>query len=399
MTATPIGARPERPGARRAGMVGLWRNAALRGAVQQVAIVVLVVGGLGYFAWNASDALQRQGVAGGFGYLSQEAGFAIGESPIGFEPSHTYLRAFVVGLLNTLKVSALAIVGATVVGVIVGLMRLSPNWGLAKLAQAYVEIFRNTPQLLQMILWYWIMTRLPGPRAAYEPLPGLFLSNRGIQLPWLADDPGWPAVVVGTIALAALAIAAAVAIRRRWRGHRLPLGLPGSLVLVPAAGALILWLAVGAPSAIDWPALRGLNFRGGVTFSPEFTALFLALSLYIAAFVAEIVRSGIQSLGRGQIDAGRSLGLSRGQIIRLILIPQALRVMIPPLAAQYVSLVKNSSLAVAIGYPDVVNVSNTMLVQSGHVVEAIAMMSAVYLVISLVIAVLMNWFNRSIQLK
>ena len=398
MTVAPIGARPGHPGPRRAG-ASLWRNARLRGLVQQAVIVAVVVGGLGYFAWNASDALQRQGIAGGFSYLSQEAGFAIGESPIAFEPSDTYLRAFFAGLLNTLKVSALAIVGATVIGIVVGLMRLSPNWGVAKLAQAYVEVFRNTPQLLQMILWYWVMTRLPGPRAAYEPLPGLFLSNRGIQVPWLAADPGWSVVVFGGLGLAALALVAAIVIRQRWRGYRLPLGLPGSLVLLPFAGALVLWLVMGAPVAIDWPAVRGLNFRGGVSLSPEFTALFLSLSLYIAAFVAEIVRSGIQSLGRGQIDAGRALGLKRGQIYRLILIPQALRVMIPPLAAQYVSLVKNSSLAVAIGYPDVVNVSNTMLVQSGHVVEAIAMMSAVYLVISLVIAVVMNWFNRAIQVQ
>jgi general L-amino acid transport system permease protein len=386
---------PPRPKQRRRG----WHSLAARRLVYQVIAVGAVVGLLAYFLGNAADALQRRGIASGFAYLWTEAGFGIGEGILAFQPSDTYLRAFIVGLTNTFKVSIIAVIAATIIGFVVGLMRLSPNLGLAKLGAAYVELFRNTPQLLQIILWYWLITRLPGPRQAFALMPGVWLSNRGLAFAWPQAHPGWTMAGIGLLAAVALGIAAWFWARRRQArtGTRPRIGalVAGLLLGLPA----LLWLWGGAPHALEVPQLRGFNFRGGGAFSPEFTALFLGLSLYIGAFIAEIVRSGLQSVGRGQVDAAQSLGLTRGQIYRLILLPQALRVMIPPAAAQYVSLVKNSSLAIAIGYPDLVNVSNTTMGQTGHVVEAIVMMSAVYLAISLGIAGLMNWYNRAVLLR
>ena len=334
----------------------------------QVVVVGLVVALFAWFAINAMDALDRRGISTGFDHLGAEAGFGIGEGMIAFSPADTYGRAFLVGLLNTFKVSIVSIVAATVLGVVLGFMRLSPNLGVAKLAAAYVELFRNTPQLLQIIFWYWLITRLPGPRQALRPFEGLFVSNRGIQLAWPVAHPGW------SWGLWALAVGIAVALAWTWwagrthrrTGRRPPVILPNTLLVLGLP--LAAWGLAGAPMALDHPVQRGFNLVGGIILSPEFTALFLGLSLYIAAFIAEIVRSGLQAVPRGQVDAARSLGLSRSQIYRLVLIPQALRVMVPPLAAQYVSLVKNSSLAVAIGYPDLVNISNTTINQTGHVV-------------------------------
>ncbi|MCK6454209.1 MAG: ABC transporter permease subunit [Alphaproteobacteria bacterium] len=376
-----------------------WHSLAARRLAYQVVAVGAVVALFAYLFGNAADALRRQGIASGFDYLWTEAGFGIGEGLISFSPSDNYLRAFLVGLGNTFKVSVVAVLAATAIGFVVGLMRLSANLGVANLAGAYVELFRNTPQLLQIILWYWLITRLPGPRQALSLAPGLWLSNRGVAFAWPASHPGWTVAGLALLAAVVLSVLAWLWAGRRQRatGRRPRLGWPVAAMLIglPVLG----WLAGGMPTAIDQPVLRGFNFRGGGSFSPEFTALFLGLSLYIGAFIAEIVRSGLQSVGRGQIDAALSLGLARGQIYRLILLPQAMRVMVPPACAQYVSLVKNSSLAVAIGYPEIVNVSNTTLGQTGHVVEAIVMMSAVYLAISFVISALMNWYNRAVLIK
>jgi general L-amino acid transport system permease protein len=361
-------------------------------ALQAALLAVL----LGAFAWclgNAADALGRRGIAMGFSYLWEQAGFGIGESAIPFQPSDTYARAFLVGLLNTLKVSAFAIVAATILGVALGLMRLSPNLGARALSGAYVELFRNTPQLLQIIFWYWLITRLPGPRQALRPMEGLLISNRGVMLAWPQPHPAWEMAGWAVLAGFVLAIGWAVLARRR----RWPVLWPAiALILVPPLAA---WAIGGAPTALEWPAVRGLAIRGGISVSPEFVALFLGLSLYIAAFVAEIVRGGVLSVPKAQVETARALGLKRGQISRLVVMPQALRVMVPPLAAQYVSLVKNSSLAVAIGYPDVVNISNTTLAQTGHVVEAVLLMSAVYLFISLVIGAAMARYNRAVLLQ
>ena len=387
-----------RPAAGRLG--GLLHEARVRDALLQLLVLAAVIALFGFLVANAASALRARGIASGFGYLFQEAGFGIGETfLLGYSPSDTYLRAFLVGLFNTLRVSLLAIIAATLLGLVLGLMRLSRNLGITWLASVYVELFRNTPQLLQIVFWYAVMTRLPGPRQALSPGGGIFLSNRGLKLPWPA-----PQDVHGSMLAAFAGGIAAAWLLGRWGRRRRdragavpPLGRwQAAFVVLPPLAA---WLAVGAPATLDYPALRGLNFAGGVTLSPEFIALFLGLALYTAAFIAEIVRSGIEAVGRGQVEAARSLGLSPRQVNRLVVLPQALRVMIPPAAGQYVSLAKSSSLAVVIGYPDLVNVSNTTLNQTGHVVEALALMSAVYLLISFSIAALMNLYNRAVAIQ
>jgi general L-amino acid transport system permease protein len=384
----------------RAGLAWLVHDTRVRDAVLQGLALAAVAGAIVFFVSNAAEALRARGIASGFGYLSQEAGFGIGESLFfAFEPSDSYLRAFVVGLVNTLRVSLVAIVAATALGFVLGIMRLSRNLGAAKLAAAYVELFRNTPQLLQIVFWYAVMTRLPGPRQAIAAGGDVFVSNRGIVFPWPVADAAY-----AWAAAAFLGGGAAAYLLRRWAharrartGTAPPIG--GACAALLVGLPVLAWALAGAPAALDRPALRGLNFAGGATLSPEFVALFLGLALYTAAFIAEIVRGGIEAVNRGQVDAARSLGLRQGQIYRLVLIPQALRMMIPPAAGQYVSLVKSSSLAVAIGYPDLVNVSNTTLNQTGHVIEALLLMSLVYLILSFSISAAMNLYNRLVAIK
>lgn len=385
--------------ARRDVISRVWHDRRVRAVVCQVLVVAAVLGTAGFLVNNAITALDARGIASGFGYLQQEAGFGIGEGLISFSPADNYARAFLVGLLNTLKVSVAGIFAATLIGLVIGLMRLSSNWAAGRIASAYVEIFRNTPLLVQIVFWYLALTHLPGPRDAANPVSGVFLSNRGLQIPWPSQHDAWSWAALGVL----VGIAAAIALDRfaSYRQNRTG-NRPATLYPIIAtmlAAPLMGWWIGGAPMTMEWPELRGFNFQGGLALSPEFTALFLGLSLYIAAFIAEIVRSGIQAVSRGQVDAGQSVGLNKGQIARLILIPQALRIMIPPAAAQYVSLAKNSSLAVAIGYPDLVNISNTTINQTGHTIEAIVLMSVVYLAISFTIAALMNLYNRAVALK
>lgn len=400
-TASPLerSAAGHRP-ARRGGLVRVLNDRRVRDGLLQALVLGAVVGLLGFMIANAAAALRARGIASGFGYLGQEAGFGIGESLfVSYAPSDTYLRAFLVGLINTLRVSLLAIIAATLIGLVFGLMRLSSNLGIATLAAGYVELFRNTPQLLQIVFWYAVMTRLPGPRQALSPGGGIHLSNRGLTLPWPLPHEGFAWAFVALLAgLAAAALLARYARRVQTRTGERPAVAHWRAALVSGL-PLLAWALAGAPAALDRPALRGLNFTGGVTLSPEFVALFLGLALYTGAFIAEIVRSGIQSVSRGQVEAARSLGLAQGQIYRLVLLPQALRVMIPPTAGQYVSLTKSSSLAVVIGYPDLVNVSNTTLNQTGHVVEALVLMSVVYLLISFSIAAAMNLYNRAVAIR
>jgi general L-amino acid transport system permease protein len=392
----PMPAQP--PGRRLAG--ALLYDKRVRDGVVQAVVLAAVVALVVFLVSNASAALRARGIASGFGYLGQEAGFGIGESLfLAYAPSDTCLRAFLVGLINTLRISFLAIVAATLLGIVIGLMRLSSNVAASKLAAAYVELFRNTPQLLQIVFWYAVMTGLPGPRQAMSPGADIFLSNRGLKLPWPAAHEAWVwaagGLAVGVLGAVLLGRWAGAVQARSGQRPRIGPWRLALLIGLPLAA----WLLAGAPTELDRPALRGLNFRGGVTLSPEFMALFLGLALYTAAFIAEIVRSGIAAVSRGQVEAARSLGLSQGQIYRLVLIPQALRVIIPPTAGQYVSLAKSSSLAVAIGYPDLVNVSNTILNQTGHVIEALLLMSAVYLLISFSIAGAMNLYNRAAAIK
>ncbi len=364
---------------------------------------ILVLGGVALLGWylvtNVLENLARQNIATGFSFLDREASFAIGESLIAYSPANSYSHALLVGFLNTIKVAVLGIVLATILGTIIGIARLSSNFLVAKLASAFVEIIRNIPVLLQLFFWYAVIGEsLPNPRQALNPIPGVFLSNRGMKVPALADDPIWM-----WVGLSILVAVAGVWFLARWArkrqeatGQQFPTALAsiGVLIAVP----LLTWLAGGAPTALDVPELQGFNFRGGSNISPEFAALLVGLTVYTSSFIAEIVRSGIRAVNWGQTEAASALGLHRGTILRLVVLPQALRIIVPPTTSQYLNLTKNSSLAVAIGYPDLVSVANTTLNQTGQAIEAVAIMMTVYLTISLGISLFMNWYNKHIAL-
>ena len=383
--------RPSRPAP--------WRDPRLRGIALQVVFAAVIAAIIGFLAYNTTVNLRRQNIATGFGFLDREAAFGIGESLIAYSPADTYARAFLVGLANTLYVSAIGIVLATILGTVMGLARLSRNWLVAKLAAIYVETFRNIPLALQLLFWWALLREVaPGPRQAWQPLPGVFVSNRGILLPVPHQDPAYLWMAVAFAIAFGIAYAVFRWARRRqaetgrqfpagWVGLALALGLP-----------LIVFVAHGMPLEMEWPVLRGFNFAGGTAFSPEFGALLIGLVVYTGTFIAEIVRAGILAVSWGQSEAAMALGLRPGQRMRLVVLPQALRVIIPPMTSEYLSLTKNSSLAVIIGYPDLVSIANTTMNQTGQAVEGIAMIMAVYLVISLLISLFMNLYNRSVAL-
>ena len=378
---------------------GLWHNVGFRNFAYQLLVVGTIIGLAVFMVTNVQDALSKRGISTGFGFLFEEAGFDIGEALTGFESTDTFLLAYGTAVLNTLKVSVLGVVFATALGVILGIARLSSNVLISKLSSTYVELFRNTPLLVQVIFWYTIITKMPHPKQAWSLSDWAFLSNRGLNVPWPAANPVyfWTALAFALACLSAILIVRWADARRRRTGHKIPV-LWWNIVLILAAPFLVWWFG-GAPSELVIPKFKGFNFVGGVSLSPEFLALLLGLSLYIAAFIAEIVRSGIQSVSRGQIEAAHAVCLSPGDTYRKVILPQALRVIIPPAAAQYVSLVKNSSLGVAIGYPELFNINNTIITLSGHTLEAIGMMMAIYLSISFTIAAIMNLYNRAVQIK
>ena len=388
------------PAARRVRSGAWWNDRRVRAILYQL----LVLGGVvllgAYLVGNTLDNLERRNIATGFDFLGREAGFDISETLIDYSPADTYFRALLVGLLNTLLVSALGVVLATILGTIAGIARLSRNWLVARLATVYVETLRNVPVLLQLFFWYSLITEaLPSPRQALNPLPGVFLSNRGMRVPVPVADPAYVYAGVGLllgIAGAWLFTLWAKRVQDR-TGQILPRGWVGAgLILgLPLAGYLI----GGAPTAMDVPALQGFNFTGGVAITPEFAALLVGLVVYTGSYIAEIVRGGILAVSHGQTEAGLALGLHRGAVLRLIVLPQALRVIIPPLTSQYLNLTKNSSLAVAIGFPDLVSAANTSINQTGQAVEGIAIIMAVYLTVSLSISAVMNWYNRRIALQ
>jgi general L-amino acid transport system permease protein len=370
----------------------------VRAIIYQVLVVAAVLAVGWYLVANTLANLAARNIATGFGFMGREAGFAISESMVAFSPADHYARAFLVGLLNTLKVSAIGIVLATVLGTIIGIARLSSNWLIAKLASVYIEGLRNIPLLLQLLFWYGLIIALPGPRQALNPVAGVFLSNRGLKFPVPEAHP-----VHGWMFLAFLAgIVLSVVLYRYARKRQESTGEP-TPILMPTLACLILpplavWLGGGAPTAMSVPELRGFNFAGGTDISPEFTALLVGLVTYTAAFIAEIVRAGIQAVPHGQTEAARAIGLTPGRVLRLVVLPQALRVIVPPTTSQYLNLTKNSSLAVGIGYPDLVSVANTSINQTGQAIEGIAIIMAVYLTISLAISAFMNWYNQRIAL-
>ncbi|MCK1543663.1 ABC transporter permease subunit [Bradyrhizobium sp. 179] len=355
-----------------------------------------ILGWIGYeIVSNARANLENQHIAAGFGFLRNNAGFDVNQTLISYTGSDTFLRVFVVGLLNTLVVSVVGIVFATVIGFIVALCRLSPNWLLSRVGEIYVEIIRNLPLLFQILFWYLaVLAALPNPRQSISLLGIAFLSNRGLVVPSPIGqsglEPFLAMLALGFVAALALRIHARRALFQEGRMIRIWPYVLGLLFGLPLATILVF----GLPFTFELPQLKGFNFAGGSRIIPEFVALTLALSTYTAAFIAEIVRAGILSVHKGQMEAGSSLGLSRGTTLRLIVVPQAMRVIVPPLTNQYLNLTKNSSLAVAIGYPDLVSVfAGTSLSQTGQAIEIIAMTMGVYLLISLVTSAIMSVYG------
>ncbi|HLT77335.1 MAG TPA: amino acid ABC transporter permease [Ferrovibrio sp.] len=376
-----------------------WNDPDVRSVVYQV-VALALVGLIGWFlVSNTLHNLSVRNIASGFGFLERESGFAIGESPISFGPENTYGRAVLVGVLNTLRVAVVGIVLATIIGTIIGIARLSKNWLVNKLATVYVEVVRNVPLLLQLFFWYAIITEtLPGPRQALNPIPGVFISNRGVKIPTPTDHFAFDLAGIGFLLGIVLAVLVSRWAKKRQdaTGQSFPVYRAGiALILgLPILG----WLIGGAPLELNVPKLQGFNHVGGATLTPEFAALLAGLVIYTAGFIAEVVRSGIQAVSHGQTEAAAALGLRRNQILRLVVLPQALRIIIPPMTSQYLNLTKNSSLAVAIGYPDIVSIANTTLNQTGQAIEGILIIMAVYLTISISISIFMNWYNKHIAL-
>lgn len=395
---TRPGALDQPPGDKRDWTTLLY-SVAVRGIIYQVLLLLFVLGCCYYLYLNVTTNLETQGIATGFGFIEERAGFDIGESLIPFDSADSYGRALIAGILNTLTVSACGIVLATFLGGLIGIMRVSKNWFAAAFSSAFVEVVRNVPVVLHVIFWGTFLRNLPAPRQSVTIGDGIFINNRGL----IFGIPEYNAIYPWMGAAFAIGLVAAFfygryAMRYRERtGQMIPTVLPalGMIFGIP----LLLWLGAGLPLVWDLPALRGFNFRGGASLSPEFIGLLIGITVYTAGFIAEIVRAGIQAVPKGQIEAARSLGLRPGWIMRYVTIPQALRVIVPPTTSQYLSLTKNSSLGVLIGYPDLVNVGNTTLNQTGQAVEAIAIMMTVYLLISLTISVIMNFYNRAIALQ
>ena len=352
-----------------------------------------------YLVSNTVANLQRQSIATGFGFLKKEAAFEVGESLIPYSAANSYARALLVGALNTIKVSFVGIVVTMILGTIIGIARLSSNWLVAKIATVYTEVMQDLPVLLQLLFWYAIFYEtLPSPRQAICPGAGIYLCNRGVAFTIPEAHPAhfymFIAFVFGCLA---------VYVIRRWArkrqeatGQLFPVLRVSLAILIGLP--FIVWVAAGAPLKMDAPKLVGFNFQGGLTVSPEFMALLLGLVLYTSAFVAEVVRAGIQSVSKGQREAAMAIGLKPTMVLNLVILPQALRVIIPPLTSQMLNLTKNSSLAVAIGYPDFVSVANTTINQTGQSIEGVALIMAVYLLFSLSTSAFMNWYNKRVAL-
>ncbi len=390
---TPEGLAPAKPPP--------WNDPAVRSLVFQALALVLL--GYAFYAIfsNTLSNMERRGISTGFGFMNQEAGFGILMSLIDYNETDTYGRTFFVGLLNTLLVSFLGIIFATAVGFTLGIARLSRNWLISKIATVYIETFRNIPLLLQIFFWYIaVLQTLPSARQSIEIGKSFFLNNRGFYFPAPVFENGFGLVVGAFVAAVAGVVYVVKWARRRQErtGEQFPVLLAslGLLIGLP----LVAFFAAGMPLSWDYPAMKRFSFEGGGRVIPELMALLWALTMYTAAFIAEIVRSGILAVSHGQTEAARALGLRNGPTLRLVIIPQALRVIIPPLTSQYLNLTKNSSLATAIGYPDLVSVfMGTTLNQTGQAVEVVAMTMGVYLTISLVISTGMNWYNKKMALS
>ncbi len=379
--------------------VPFWLDPKKRSFMFQI-VIFLLVGLLAYYLIsNMLINMERQNVASGWGFIGKESSFEIGESLIPYSSSRSYGRALAVGALNTLLVAVIGNAITLILGTIVGVARLSTNWLVSKLAGIYIEVMQDIPVLLQLFFWYAIFYEIfPSPRQALAPINGVFLCNRGAIFAVPEGHPAWGYMLI------ALAVAAILAFFvRRWAkkrqnktGQRFPVFTASAALLLGLP--FLVWIVNGAPTAMSMPELQGFNFKGGVTVSPEFSALLLGLVLYTSAFVAEVVRAGIQSVSKGQTEAAMSIGLRPNLVLTLVILPQAMRVIIPPLISQMLNLTKNSSLAVAIGYPDFVSVANTTINQTGQAVEGVALIMAVYLIFSLSTSLFMNWYNKKVAL-
>jgi general L-amino acid transport system permease protein len=379
--------------------LSFWYDTRKRAIVYQIMFIAALGGVCFYLFYNIETNLNKQSIATGFGFLGKQSGFAITESLVPHAAPSSYAHALMVGLINTLEISFIGIVLTMLLGTIMGIARLSRNWLVSRLAGIYIEVLRDIPVLLQLFFWYAVFYQnLPSPRQPISIFGSLFLCNRGMFFPIPVYDP-----VYVRMALAFLPACLATIILRRWakkrhvRTGRLFPWVRVSLIMLIGLPVL-LWVLAGAPLKWNIPRLAGFNFDGGISISPEFAALLLGLVLYTSAFVAEIVRTGIQSVSRGQTEAAMALGLKPFHILKLVILPQALRVIIPPLTSEMLNLIKNSSLAIAIGYPDFVAVANTTINQTGQAIEGVAMIMAVYLCFSLPTSGFMNWYNKKVAL-
>ncbi len=379
--------------------VSFWNDPDKRSIVYQIGIVVLV-GLLGYYLIsNIMANLERQSIATGFGFLEKESSFEIGETLISYSAADTYAKALLVGALNTLIVSFVGVVLTLILGTLIGVARLSSNWLVSRLSATYIEVFQDIPILLQLFFWYaFFYEMLPSPRQALNPIAGVFLCNRGLIFAVPEHHPAFNFMgitfVVGIVL--AFFIKKWAAKRQESTGRTFPV-IKVSVALLLGL-PMVVWLVAGMPTAMSIPVLKGFNFKGGMSITPEFAALLLGLVLYTAAFVAEVVRAGIQSVSHGQTEAAMAIGLKPGQVLNLVVLPQALRVIIPPLTSQMLNLTKNSSLAVAIGYPDFVSVAGTAINQTGQAIEGVMLIMAVYLCFSLATSAFMNWYNKKMKL-
>ena len=382
-------------------IIARWRaRVGLHDVLAQILVALVLFMAVYWLVGNVISNLERQNIASGFGFFNERAGFGINQTLIDYDEDNNYGRVLAVGLLNTLLVSVLGIAAASFLGFFIGIGRLSQNWLISKMAMVYIEIFRNVPLLLQIMFWYFgVLRNLPVPRQSLSLGEFIFLNNRGFMLPAIQAGEGSLWYLLAVI----VSLGAFFWLKRRARQMLMATGSiatvwrpTGTLFLL---ALLTAYFIAGVPFQFDIPVLRGFNFRGGISIIPEFVALLLALSLYTASFIAEIVRAGIESVDRGQREAAAAIGLTGPQALNLVIVPQALRVIIPPLTSQYLNLTKNSSLAVAIAYPDIVSVfAGTTLTQVGQAVEIILVTMLIYLSLSLVTSLVMNWYNARIAL-
>jgi general L-amino acid transport system permease protein len=383
--------------------IPFYRDTRIIAIILQVAFALALLGGLWYLYTNMIEGLRRANLLPSFGFINTPAGFPIAESVIEYDPAMTYGRAFVVGIVNTLRVAITGIILATLLGILLGICRLSNNWLLRNTAVVYVEIVRNVPLLLQLILWFFLTKAFPRVQDSINFGGLVYLNNRGVTMAWPTGSESFGAFVPWLWAgLLGGAIFYAVRRYQFVQRDRPGVALPWAILIAVGLGLiglLVTRVTSGQwPVALDVPTLQRFNFNGGLTVTASFAALLIGLVVYTAAFISEIVRSGIQSVSKGQREASRALGLTNSQALRLVIFPQALRIMIPPMTSQYLNLTKNSSLAVAIAYPDLFYVANTINNQTGQAVPVVLMLMASYLTVSLVTSFLMNWYNKRIQL-